>query len=362
MTGGGLLDGVRVLDLGIWRPVPYATQLLVELGAEVIKVEPPGGDPMRVFPVLFAILNAGKRSVAADLKDAEQRAVVLELAREADVVTEGFRPGVAAKLGVGPDDVRAINPRAIYCSISGFGQDGPARDVSGHDLSYQARAGLLEPKGEGAPIVARPPVADIAGGAYAAMAICAALVRQRRTGEGEVIDVSMTDVLATWTGPVGSLENAAGQQSGGQMPGYGTFRASDGWIALSVISEDHFWRALMEALGHAELAGLSYAQRYPRGAELQAVISAAVRTRPRDELVDELGARGVPIAAVLAQREMAADPQLAARGLFRTKPDGMSVMRHPVRLAEHPAADLDDVPPLTPLSSHVPEWKPRPPS
>ena len=144
--GGGLLEGIRVLDLGIWRPVPYATQLLAEMGADVIKVEPPDGDPMRVFPGLFAILNAGKRSVAADLKDADQRAVVLDLARDGDVVIEGFRPGVAARLGVGPDDVRAINPRAVYCSISGFGQDGPMRDVSGHDLSYQALAGLLEPR------------------------------------------------------------------------------------------------------------------------------------------------------------------------------------------------------------------------
>ena len=350
----GLLDGVRVLDLGVWRPVPYATQLLVELGAEVIKVEPPAGDPMRMYPVLFSILNAGKRSVAVDLKDADQRAAVLDLARDADVVIEGFRPGVAAKLGVGPDDVRAVNPRAIYCSISGFGQDGPAREVAGHDLSFQARAGLLEPKPGSEPVVARPPVADIASGAYAAMAICAALVRAGRTGEGEVIDVSMTDVLATWTGPVGALDG--GDHAGGQMPGYGPFRVADGWIVLSVINEDHFWAALMHGLGHPGLAALTFAERYPRGVELQAVIAAAVVTRERDALVAELGAAGVPISAVLEQREMDSDPQLIARGLFRTKPDGMQVMRHPVKLAHHPALDLDDVPPI---STDVPTWSPR---
>ncbi|HVU73059.1 MAG TPA: CoA transferase [Mycobacteriales bacterium] len=350
----GLLHGVRVLDLGIWRPVPYATQLLVELGAEVIKVEPPGGDPMRMYPGLFAILNAGKRSFTVDLKDADQRAAVLDLARDADVVAEGFRPGVAAKLGVGPDDVRTVNPAAVYCSISGFGQTGPARDVSGHDLSYQARAGLLEPKPGGEPIVARPPVADIAAGAYAAMAVCAALVRAGRTGEGEVIDVAMTDVLATWTGPASALES--GEHVGGVMPGYGTFQTSDGWIVLSVINEDHFWRALMDGLGHPELAALTMAERYPRGRELQKVIADAVRDRGRDELVATLGAAGVPVAAVLGQREMAADEQLVARGLFRTKPDGMQVMRHPVKLAEHPALDLDDVPPLSP---DRPSWSPR---
>jgi crotonobetainyl-CoA:carnitine CoA-transferase CaiB-like acyl-CoA transferase len=181
-----LLAGIRVLDLSIWRPGPYATQLLVELGADVVKVEPPGGDPMRVFPTLFAVLNAGKRSAAVDLKDPAEREAVLALARDADVVVEGFRPGVVRGLGVDDERVRRVNRSVVYCSISGYGQDGPLATMSGHDVNYQAWAGTLEPRTpEDPPVVTRPPIADLAGGVYAAMAVCAALMRRSRTGEGE---------------------------------------------------------------------------------------------------------------------------------------------------------------------------------
>ena len=142
-----LLEGVRILDLGIWRPVPYATQLLVEMGADVIKVEPPGGDPMRVFPELFAVLNAGKRNIVVDLKNEDGVAHVLALVTDADAVIEGFRPGVADRLGVGYDSLRAVNPAIVYCSISGYGADGPLAQVPGHDVNYQAYAGVLRPRG-----------------------------------------------------------------------------------------------------------------------------------------------------------------------------------------------------------------------
>src|SRR5438309_4491412 len=130
----GLLSGVRVLDLTIWRPGPYATQLLAELGADVLKVEPPGGDPMRAYPGLFASLNVNKRGIVLDLKDEAGRRRALELVADADVVIEGFRPGVAGRLGVGYNDVRAVNPSVVYCSISGLGQHGPLALVPGHDL------------------------------------------------------------------------------------------------------------------------------------------------------------------------------------------------------------------------------------
>ena len=138
----GLLSGMRVLDFGQWRPAPYATQLLADLGAEVLKVEQPGGDPMRAFPEIFATVAGHKRSVVLDLKDPRDRARALELAAEADVVVEGWRPGVAARLGVGPEDVRGVNPSVVYCSLSGFGASGPLRDAPGHDVNYQARGGV----------------------------------------------------------------------------------------------------------------------------------------------------------------------------------------------------------------------------
>ncbi len=147
--GEGLLAGIRVLDLSIWRPGPYATQLLVELSADVVKVEPPGGDPMRVFPTLFAVLNAGKRSAAVDLKDDAGRHAVLARAKDADVVVEGFRPGVVRTLGVDDESIRRVCPSIVYCSISGYGQTGPLAEVPGHDVNYQAWAAVLEPRGRG---------------------------------------------------------------------------------------------------------------------------------------------------------------------------------------------------------------------
>jgi crotonobetainyl-CoA:carnitine CoA-transferase CaiB-like acyl-CoA transferase len=356
-----LLAGVRVLDLSIWRPGPYATQLLVELGANVVKVEPPGGDPMRVFPTLFAVLNAGKRSAALDLKDTAGKAAVLELATEADVVVEGFRPGVVRSLGVDDESVRRVNSSVVYCSISGYGQRGPLSDHSGHDVNYQAWAGALEPRTEDdAPVVARLPIADLAGGAYAALAVCAALVRRARTDEGESIDVSMTDVLATWTGAVPPLTLPDGQEVGGKVPGYGTFRTADGgWVALGVISEDHFWAALTRALGLDDAASLSFAARLALGEQLTDRIASAIAERKRDEVVREMAAAGVPASPVLSQTEMLRADHYRDRGTVVDGPDGEPVMRHPLRYRDHPARAPREAPPLVEGSDRLPRWEPR---
>jgi crotonobetainyl-CoA:carnitine CoA-transferase CaiB-like acyl-CoA transferase len=354
----GLLGGVRVLDLSIWRPGPYATQLLVELGADVVKVEPPGGDPMRVFPTLFAVLNAGKRSAAVDLKSEAGRKAVLARAENADVVVEGFRPGVVRALGVDDDSVRNVNPSIVYCSISGYGQTGPLATVPGHDVNYQAWAAVLEPRAGEGPVVARPPIADLAGGVYAAMAVCAALVRRGRTGEGESIDVSMTDILASWIGAVPPLTLPDGQTVGGQVPGYGTFETVDGgWIALGVISEDHFWSGLVQTLGLDDVASLSFGERLALGAGLAIRIEEAIATRDRDDLVHELAAAGVPAAPVLSQTEMLAAPPLRRRGTVVDGPDGGPVMQHPLRYREHPGRVPPDVPPLVEGPDRLPPWK-----
>ncbi|MGQ0805675.1 MAG: CaiB/BaiF CoA transferase family protein, partial [Actinomycetota bacterium] len=312
----GLLAGVRVVDVSIWRPGPYATQLLVEMGAEVVKVEPPGGDPMRVFPTLFAVLNAGKRSAAVDLKDPTAREAVLDLARETDVVVEGFRPGVVQRLGVDAAAIAGVNPSVVYCSISGYGQGGSLDEVPGHDLNYQAWAGTLEPRTDSdEPVVPRPPIADLAGGAYAAMAICAALVKRANTGDGEVIDVSMTDVLASWTGAVPPLTLPDGQAVGGGVPGYGTFRSADGgWVALGVLSEDHLWAGLMTGLGLTDAASLSFPERLALTEALNDRVAEVIAARDRDELVAELAAQGVPATPVLAQPEILAAEHFRRRG------------------------------------------------
>jgi len=354
----GLLAGIRVLDLSIWRPGPYATQLLVELGADVVKVEPPGGDPMRVFSDLFAVLNAGKRSAAVDLKTDDGRDAVLSLAGDADVVVEGFRPGVVAKLGVDAAAVRRVNRSVVYCSISGYGQDGPLAQAPGHDVNYQAWAGTLEPRADGSePVMARPPIADLAGGAYAALAICAALTRRGASGEGESIDVAMTDIVATWTGAVPPLTLQGGQAVGGNVPGYGTFATADGeWVVLGVISEDHFWSALVHALGLDDVASLPFAERLAQSESLNDRLADAIAQRTRSELVSELLAAGVPVSPVLSQVEMLTAEHLRARGTVFDGTEGAAVMNHPVRLAHHPAQVPTDVPPLVEGAEHLPDW------
>ena len=324
---GPVLEGLSVLDLSVWRPGPYATQLLAEMGADVVKIEPPGGDPMRAFPELFESLNAMKRSMQLDLKDEGDRATALSLAANADVVVEGYRPGVAARLGVSHADVAAVNPSVVYCSISGFGQTGPMRDAPGHDLNFQAWAGALSPDGA-APVVPRIPVGDLAAGIAAAMAICAASVRRARTGDGAYVDLGVTDVLATWTGAVAARFADADKPSR-SMPGYGVFATADGGhVTLGVLGEDHFWVALCAELGLAH-GDLGFADRVRRLDELQAAIANALGARSRDDVVAALLDAGVPVAPVLAREEMLALPHLRERG--SVSGDGRSV-GPPVRI------------------------------
>ena len=292
----GLLDGVRVLDLGIWRPVPYATQLLAEMGADVLKVEPPGGDPMRVFPQLFAILNANKRSVVVDLRAAGGADRVLALAAGADAVLEGFRPGVADRLGVGYEAVRAVNPAVVYCSVSGFGADGPMAQVPGHDINYQALAGVLSPKG-GRPVAASIPVGDLGAGMTAAMSTIAAVLRARGTGEGERIDVGIADVLATWTGAVGAIVPRDSPTAMNGMPGYGVYRTADGrLLALGVLMEDHFWAALCGALGLDGLESVGVVERVQRKDELDERVAAALAALSEAEALARLEEHDLPVA------------------------------------------------------------------
>jgi crotonobetainyl-CoA:carnitine CoA-transferase CaiB-like acyl-CoA transferase len=328
------LAGVRVLDLGIWRPVPYATQLLAELGAEVTKVEPPGGDPMRVFGSLYRTLNGAKGVIELDLKSDAGRERLAEMIRDADVVIEGFRPGVAKRLGAGFDDAIALNPRVVYCSISGFGQDGPLASAPGHDLNYQAWSGVLA---ERAPEVhvAGIPVGDLAGGAFAAMAICAALARRGLVGidqfEGERIDVSMADTLVTWAGPDAGGELTEGESADANLPGYGTFACRDGWLSLGIVTEDPFWRALCVALGLDDLADHDLEARVEKGAALRERVEAALADRDRDEVVADLLVAGVPVAPVLSRTEAIAHEHFTARG---TVVDG--AIGHPVRFGRGP--------------------------
>ncbi|KAB2342085.1 CaiB/BaiF CoA transferase family protein [Actinomadura rudentiformis] len=336
-----LLDGLRVLDLTMWRPGPYATQLLAQLGADVIKVEPPGGEPMRMFRSHFDLLNQHKRSIALNLKDDADRARCLELAAEAEVFVEGFRPGVADRLGVGHGVLLALNPRLVYCSLSGYGAEGPLAAVPGHDVNYRAYTAAL-PADAVSPDADELPVADMAAATMAAFAITAACLKARATGVGDRIDLGMADVLANWVGTVPTAINRNG--GSGPVPGYGVYTTKDGQkITLGVVSEENLWTATCAALGLDEYADVPFLERLGRVRELDEAVAAAVAHLTRDEAVERLGTAGAPVAPLLTRAEMMAHEHFGSRGVIHGDTVGS-----PVRTAVHPplppgpVAELDE--------------------
>ena len=227
------LTGVRVLDCSMAMPGPFCTCLLADLGADVVKVEPPGGDLLRQIGPLFDSVNRSKRSLVLNLKAAEGQAIARRLAAGADLVVEQFRPGVAERIGIGYTALSAVNPALVYCSISGFGQPGPGRLWAGHDLNYLAMGGYLGLMlGPGRP--APPPVlvSDLVSGLYAAVALLAALEERRRTGRGQYIDLAMTDsVVALVAGELNQYHvsgRVAERPNVSFLPHYDTFATADG--------------------------------------------------------------------------------------------------------------------------------------
>lgn len=354
----GLLDGMRVLDAGIWRPVPHATQMLADLGADVLKIEPPGGDPMRNFPELFRDVAGHKRSIELDLRTGDGQARALELVAGADVFCEGWRPGVAARLGLGYDAVRAVNPSIIYCSVSGYGQTGPNVARPGHDVNYQALAGALAPRIGEAPAIPRVPLADLAAGTMAAFCICAAWAKKIQTGEGERIDVAMADVVASWSGTSsGNVLRGRTEPTRGSA-GYGVFACADGgWITLAVISEDHFWQAVCDGLElDPALRPLGHLERLDRFDECQGAIAHACARLSRADALARLTAAGAPVAPVYEPAEMTTDEQFRSREVVFDAGDGTARLGFPARLQEHPPRPPGPAPALGVDTSGVDGW------
>jgi crotonobetainyl-CoA:carnitine CoA-transferase CaiB-like acyl-CoA transferase len=334
-VSSGNLAGLRVLDLTIWRPGPYATQLLAEQGADVLKVEPPGGDPMRSMPDLFDILGAHKRSIVLDLKSDDGRARCLELAAGAEVFVESYRPGVADRLGVGYDAVAAVNPRIVYCSITGFGAFGPLAQVPGHDVNYLSTTGTLMPRG-GEPHEPTVPLGDLGGGIAGAFAIVTAVLGARATGKGERIDVSVTDVLSTWVGPVGPVRMVGVERPLNGVPGYGVFpTADDAYVAIGIMNEDHFWAGLCRALDLPHGA-LPNGERNARVRELNKEIASVIASLTEAEALRRLLANDVPATAVLDREGMLEHPHFRERGVVVERPDGRSTSGPLVRFEARP--------------------------
>jgi crotonobetainyl-CoA:carnitine CoA-transferase CaiB-like acyl-CoA transferase len=346
------LSGLRVLDLSRLLPGPYATLVLADLGADVVRVEDPsGGDWLRWLPPLvreqsglFHALNRNKRSLALDVRRREGARAFLRLARSADVVVESFRPGVLDRLGLGYASLRAENPRVVLCSISGYGQDGPYRHRAGHDIDYCAIAGVLSVNGpEDRPLPLGVQVADVAGGSWPAVAgILAALLRRAATGEGAHLDVSMTEgalaLLAMQLGAAGArgAPLARGKELlNGGAASYGVYRTRDGrFVALGAL-EPRFFAGFCGAVGRPDLADrqLDGGGRGPRE-ELEAIFAS----RTRDEWEAFAAAHDVCVAPVLEGDEPRADPQLLHRRAFlevETPWEGKAVpgLATPVRFA-----------------------------
>ncbi len=315
------LTGITVLDLTRLLPGGFCTLILADLGAEVLKVEEPGrGDYLRAFPplgrtqsALFTALNRGKRSVTLNLKHADGRALLLELARSADVLVEGFRPGVLARLGLSYETLLAANARLVVCAISGYGQRGPLRGRAGHDLNYLGYAGalpLFAPRGGGLPIVPELQIADLGGGALtAALGILAALLERERTGHGQVLDISMTDGVLHWLAAYAAEHWAAGAApTGGRGPlsgGYACYAvyATVDDRALTVAAvEPHFWANLCRMLDRERFSPLQYAA-WPDQERMFADLDALFATRTLAEWLAFFGDAEVCVGPALTLAE-----------------------------------------------------------
>lgn len=326
------LAGLRVLDFSTLLPGPLATLFLAEAGAEVIKIERPGGEDMRRFPPAFgtgsapfAALNAGKTSLAVDLKSAAGRATLRPLLEGADILVEQFRPGVMARLGLGYADVQALNPALIYCSISGYGQTGPRAGEAGHDINYQAVAGLLSlsPGTAQAPTVPPALTADIAGGAMPAVInILLALRRRDLTGEGCHLDIAMADAVFTFAGFALTEGFATGQFPGshetmlaGGIPRYGLYATADGRFLAVGALEPKFWEAFCTGIGLDTV----FRDDDQDLAATRAAIVAIVAARTAAEWAGILGPLDCCATIVASLDEAARDPHFQARGLFQAR-------------------------------------------
>lgn len=345
------LAGIKVLDLTRLLPGPVCTLHLADLGAEVIKIEDPGaGDYARTMgpgaapgedSFFFRVVNRNKRGMRLDLRQPAGVAVFLRLAREADVIVESFRPGVVDKLGIGYAAVRKINPRIVYCAITGYGQDGPWRDRAGHDLNYIATAGILDQIGTrgGDPAIPNLQIGDLLGGALtAAMGILAALLGARATGCGRYVDVSMTDAtfahaytcLLSVLARGETLPRGSDDLDGG-LPGYGLYRTQDGrWLAVGAL-EPKFWKAFCTALGRPDLEPYGLA-RGAEGARTRSELERLFATRPLAHWTALFDTVDCGVTPVLSFEEAMANPQIKARGML-AEIDGLRQFAPPFKMS-----------------------------
>jgi crotonobetainyl-CoA:carnitine CoA-transferase CaiB-like acyl-CoA transferase len=307
------LDGIKVVDLSQQLPGPFATLLLAALGAEVLKVEPPAGDASRsIDPPMLARVTAGKEVIVLDLKNPAERERLHELVREADVFLEGFRPGVVERLGADWDTLSAINPRLVYCSLSGAGPTGPLANVPGHDLNFLAlAAGLPNGLPDGEALI-RVPWVDLAAGTNAALTIVAALFDRERSGEGKRLEVALLDVAAIWS--------ATKQPRPGTEGTYGVFATADGERVATACLEEPMWQRLCAALDWHDWAAdpdlQDHDRRRLRGREIEARLRREIEQLTVAQVTALAERHDLAITAVNERSDVLDQPQIAERGLF----------------------------------------------
>ena len=346
------LDGIRVIELARILAGPWAGQTLADLGADVIKVEAPEGDDTRRWgppfienagektAAYFHATNRGKRGITCDFRTAEGQATVRRLVADADVVIENFKVGGLQKYGLDFASLRAVNPRLVYCSITGFGQDGPYAHRAGYDFIIQGMSGLMSVTGpaDGQPQKVGVAVTDVFTGVYAATAILAALVQRGRTGEGQHIDMALMDVATSVMANQAMNFLASGKAPGlmgnahPNLAPYAVFDCKDGWLILATGNDGQYQR-LCKVLGLQDMATapefLTNADRVKNRAAMTDRITAATKTWAKADLLAACEAEGVPAGPINDMAEVFADPQVVARGM-QIAPEGLPGVRSPM--------------------------------
>jgi len=334
------LAGIRVLDFSRLIPGAFATLMLAELGADVIKIEDPrGGDPMRSLPPLVdgrgiyhLLLDRGKKSVTLDLRDPASRPIVDRLIAQSDVVVESFRPAAAQRLGISGAEIHSRHPHVVHCAITGYGQTGPYAEVPGHDLNYVALSGLLSVDRPDPKALPRMFIADVGGGAFSAVVgILAALVGRGRTGRGASLDISMHESMLYWVMVAAAREFVDGGRTAadelptfGQHACYNVYRTKDGYLLALGALESKFWRRFCEVVGRPDLV-----DRQLTGAADQIDLLADVRrlvgTRTRDEWLGLFRGEDVCLTPVNSPAEAMEDDHVRARGVVRSVSGGRAI-------------------------------------
>jgi crotonobetainyl-CoA:carnitine CoA-transferase CaiB-like acyl-CoA transferase len=337
------LRNVKMLDLSRQLPGPFCSMMLADLGVDVLVV----ASPSDVMGVGIPLIQRNKRSMTLNLKKPEGKQIFERLAQDADIILEGFRPGVTERLGIDYATMAKLNPRIVYCSISGYGQDGPYRDKVGHDINYLGYAGVLGVSGaaDGPPTIMPVQVADIGGGALTAtVGILAALMAREHTGRGQFVDISMMDGSVAWNVFHTVLYLALGQeprrgrtQLTGWYPCYSVYETKDGKYVSVGALEAHFWRNLCQQLGVEEFIPDQFAEG-ARREEMFRIIRAKFKEKTQAEWLAQLNPIDICFGPVNSVSEALADPQVQARGMIR-EINGRKLIASPLKLSDTPTVD-----------------------